>query len=68
MEKALLEQLRKILAGEAVAWKEDLAGQGIALRPQVFRAAVPEHRHASVELLYMCQGGSRHRIELSAPP
>ena len=63
MEKALLEQLRKILAGEAVAWKEDLAGQGIALRPQVFRAAVPEHRHASVELLYMCQGGSRHRID-----
>lgn len=42
-------------------------GQLIAMRPHTRFAAFPEHTHNYVEIMYMCQGSTRHRVN-GGPP
>ena len=53
-----MEGSRDVISGEKLLKKDHL----IAVRPHTRFIAFPEHTHDYVELVYMCRGVTRHRI------
>ena len=53
-----MDRSRDVISGEKLLAK----GKLIAIRPHTRFVAFPEHTHDYVEIVYMCQGSTRHRI------
>ncbi len=53
---------RDVISGEKLLER----GKLIAIRPHTRFIAFPEHSHDYVEMVYMCQGETRHRVNGSA--
>lgn len=79
MHRKLMEQLRKITAEEEAGLDTSqpdftvdsdkllAKGQLIAMRPHARFATFPEHTHNYVEMMYMCEGSTRHSVN-GGPP